>query len=192
MFMSRTILLSFFSLILIAASCKKAEEKPQTATDERTYFSIREFALDQWLSNKGQPYSIVKKVYFNGQVDSLYTNAIEMEWSPVFKSFFETDISDAKFVGKYDFSAFEEPVMGTKNFFYEANDPKLFTRKVQIVADNFSNQVTSIYIEAEKNDRMGSKTIKLFYDVLKSITIQEFETSKTGERKELRVVYEFR
>ena len=79
----------------------------------------------------------------------------------------------------------------TKNFVYEAKDPKLYTCKLMITADAFSDQITTIYIEAQKNDRMGTRDLKLFYSRLEKITISEVETSSTGKRKEMRVEYQF-
>lgn len=175
-------------ILSLICSCSKPGQKQEP---EGTYFSIVEFAKDQWYTYHGQPYSIMKKVYFNGKVDSTITNALDLDWSSVIKVFFETDISDPKFVGQYDFSAFEDTTTVTKSFFYEAKEPKLFTRKLQITADYFTDKIKTIYIEAEKKDRMGTKSIKLFYTPLETISIQELETTKTGQKKELRVVYEF-
>lgn len=185
--------LLFIAFSLTLFSCKKADTAKNEANNELKgeYFSIIEFAQDQWIENRGQPLGIVKKVYFNGTVDSTMTNAIEMDWASVFKVFFETDISDEKFLGQYDFSAFEEQSTTSKSFYYEAKNPKLYTRKLQIMADYFSHKITSIYIEAQKTDRIGTKNIKLFYSPLETISIHEVETSKTGDKKELRVVYEF-
>lgn len=178
-----------FCLLLLSA-CSKTQENEQV-DDGRTYFSIVDFAKDEWAMHGGQAYGIVKKVYFNGKVDSVYTNAFEMDWSPIFKEFFATDISDKKYIGQYNFTAFDDTLTFCRNFFYEANNPKLYTRTVQITSDFYTDKVKSIYIEAEKNNRVGTKNVKLFYIPMQSISIQEWETSKTGQEKELRVVYEF-
>ena len=179
-------------VLCLLTACKKGnDEAAQAAADGRTYFSIAEYAKDQWQNLKGEPWGIKKTVYFDGVVDSSVSNVIEMDWSPVFKTFFETDISKEKFRDKYDFSAFEEKMTSTKNFVYEAKDPKLYTRKLMITADVFSDQITTIYIEAQKNDRMGTRDLKLFYSRLDKITISEVETSSTGKRKEMRVEYQF-
>lgn len=184
-------MMSRFLLVVLLFSCFSCSSPKGEQIPQRTYFSIVDFAKDQWEINHGQPYGIKKTVYFNGTTDSLLTNAIALDWAPIMKVFFETDISKPKFIGEYDFSAFVEPVTSSKNFYYEAKNPKLYTRKLQVTADYQSDQVTSIYIEAEKKDRMGTKTLKLLYTPLQTISIQELETSKTGEKKEMRVVYEF-
>lgn len=153
-------------------------------------FSVADYAREQWELNYGQPYGIIKRVYFNGTVDSLETNVIQMDWTPVFKVFFETDISDDKYDGKYKLSSYRDTAAKTVNFYYEATDPKVYTRKFQITANDINHKITSLYIEAEKDDRLGTKTVRLLYTPLETISIQEMETSKTGQRKELRVVYE--
>lgn len=171
-------------------SCSKKGAVKQEQP-EGSYFSIIEFTTDQWATYHGRPYGMVKKVYFNGKEDSTVTNALEVDWASIIKVFFETDISGDKYLGKYDFSAFADKGNINHNFFYEANDPKVYTRSLQVNADPLDNKIKSIYIEAEKSDRMGTKSVKLFYSPLQTISIQELETTKTGQRREMRVVYEF-
>lgn len=185
---AKKILVAF--VVLMLSACSGRQSVVDNAV-EGTYFSIIEFAQDQWYMHQGQPRSILKKVYFDGKVDSTFTNAFEVDWASVLKVFFETDISDPKYIGQYDFSAFEEKITTSKGFYYEAKNEKLYTRRVHITSDYFNDKVKSIYIEAEKSDRMGTRNLKLYYEPLKSISIHELETSKTGQRKELRVVYEY-
>ena len=59
------------------------------------------------------------------------------------------------------------------------------------MTDYYTDRITSIYIEAEKGSRMGTKSVKVFYTPTDVLSIQELETSKTGERKELKVEYDF-
>lgn len=176
--------------LILLTSCK-SEVKETEGTDGRTYFSVATYIQDQWDANRGQGYGMVKKVYFNGKVDSVFTNAIDLDWAPILKVFFDTDISDPKYIGQYDFSAFDDTLTRSRNFYYEAKDKKLYTRRLHITSNFFTDKITSIYIEAQKNSRVGTKNLKLLYTPLETISIQEWETSKTGEQKELRVVYEF-
>lgn len=185
---AKRLLAAFIVLFLSACSGNKPT---QQETAGGTYFSIIEFAEDQWHMYRGQPRSMVKKVYFDGKTDSTYTNTFEVDWASVLKVFFETDISNPKYIGQYDFSAFEEEITTSKGFYYEAKNNNLYTRRMQITSDFFNDRVKSIYIEAEKTDRMGTKSLKLYYEPLRSISIHELETSKTGQKKDLRVVYEY-
>lgn len=189
----RSMLLRISALLLCSVvlfSCNKPDKK-NTNKPEQSYFSIVQYAKDHWDTYYGQPYGIVKKVYFNGTVDSTVTNAIELDWAPILKVFFETDISDDKYIGRYKFYAFRDKITKTNTFAYEAKEEGLYMQKMHISASNSTDKITSIYIEAQKNDRLGTKTVKLLYTPLETISIQEMETSKTGQRKELRVVYEF-
>lgn len=183
----------FIISVFTLCSCKKTVDPKidPYANINGTYFSIIDFTKDQWATYKGQPFGITKRVTFNGTKDSLMTNAIHLDWASVFKVFFETDLGDRKYLGKYDFSGFADTTSMTKNFIYEANEPKLYTKKLHIIADYFSNKITSIYIEAEKNDRVGTKNVKLFYLPLEKITIHEVEVSKAGKKKDMRVEYDF-
>jgi hypothetical protein len=189
--LQRTIVYSLLCTLLFAC---KPEQKHKTATtkkDGATYFSITQFVLDQWNTFHGQPYGMEKVVEIDGKTDSTLLNAYTMDWGPVFKVFFETDISDPKFLDHYRFSMFEDNATTTRNFYYEAIDDDLFTRKLQISADEFSDKIKSVYIETEKKGRSGVVTQKLLYLPMKTISIQEFEWSTGNKPKDMRVVYRF-
>jgi len=186
----KTVLFTVICIAIFSCSPKKAEVKP-AGNPEATYFSIAQFTVDQWNTYHGQPYGIEKTTYIDGKTDSTLLDAYSMDWAAVFKVFFATDISDPKFLGKYDFTMFEDNATSTRNFYYEAKDKELFTRKFQISADQFTDKVRSIYIETEKKTRWSTVTQKLLYMPLKVISIQEFEWSTGGEPKEMRVEYRF-
>lgn len=181
------------SILFIVAACgnKKQKETPQPDASEGTYFSIRQFVSDQWETFHGQPFAIAKVVTVNGKTDSIMTNADKLDWGSIFKIFFATDISDPKFLGKYDFSQFADDATASNNFYYEAKEPDLFTRKLHIISDDVTNKIKSIYIETEQKTKWGSRIQRLFYIPVKTISIQEFESTTTGDKKELRVEYRF-
>lgn len=182
--------IAFLATIIFLGSCNKPEAGKENEV-EGTYFSIIDFAKDQWATYHGQPYPVVKRVYLNGEVDSVYTNAMDMDWGAIFKTFFETDISDKKYVGEYRFSQFDESKTMTRNYYYEAIEPDLYTRTLNIMANYYTDKISSIYIEAKKKTRLGTKNVKLFYVPMETISIQEMETTRTGENKELRIEYDF-
>jgi hypothetical protein len=185
----RSILLATICIMLCACAEKKPEPKPDIQGG--TYFSIRQFSLDQWNTHHGQPYSIEKTAYMNGKTDSVLLNAYTLDWGAVFKVFFATDISDPKYLDHYNFSMFEDNATTTRNFYYEAKDDDLFTRKFQVSADAFTDKVRSIYVETEKKTRWSTVTQKLLYIPVKVISIQEFEWTGGNEPKELRIEYRF-
>lgn len=180
----------FFVFLVCLVSCNNAEDIPEQKK-EATYFSVIQYAEDQWETFRGQPFGIVKTVDFNGVVDSSVLNSLEMNWSSVLNVFFETDISDPKYLGEYEFTTFDDPKTITRNFYYKAKNKKLYTQTLHLMIDYFTSKVKSIYIEAKKDTRLGTKDVKLFYLPLETISIQELETSKTGDKKELKIVYEF-
>lgn len=172
--------------MLLIASCKKAENVA-VDTSGATYFSITQFTVDQFHTFGGQPYTLHKVVTLNGKTDSSFESAFSMDWASVLKPFLASDISDKKYLDRYNFTLFEDDITDTRNFFYEAKDPKLFTKKLQISSDALNNKIQSIYIETEKN----GKVQKLFYKPVKLIQIQEFESSFLGKDKNLKVEYYF-
>lgn len=181
-------------LPLLFSACFKKEAKKKTDkvdTNGQTYFSIRDFAKDQWKTYNGQPFGILKTVNVNGSVDTVYTNAMDMDLGYVLKVFVESDISSPEMLGKYRFSRFADASTSTINFYYEAKDKGLFTKKLHIMVDNVTMVVKSIYIETEKSTNLNTVTRKLFYQPVETISIQEYETSKVGDTKKMVVEYKF-
>lgn len=183
-------------LVLLAVitlfSCNKPDENSPAATElEGNYFSIKQFAMDQWSTYEGQPYTLEKVVQMNGKKDTTYISALDMDWASVLKVFFDSDISDKKYLERYNFSLFEDDATLTRNFYYEAKEKELFTRKLQIAADEETNKIRSIYIETAKNGTLNDLNQKLYYVPMKLIQIQEFEKSKTGPDKDIRIEYRF-
>lgn len=180
-------------LFIICVSCKGSNPVPKNGSNAGggTYFSVKQFIKDQWDTYHGQPFGLRKTVYLDGKTDSSEISAYDMDWGTVFKTFFDTDISDPKFLDRYNFSSFSDDATDTQNFFYEAKEEGLFTRKLQISADNVNHKIRAIYIETAKKSKWSNFSQKLFYIPLKTISVQEFEWAKAGPSKELRVEYRF-
>ena len=181
-----------FVLFTIISSCKKKAEKDPYADVQGHYFSITQFALDEWNTFSGEPMTLQKTVKVDGKVtDSSYTNTDSLDWTPIFKTFFETDISDRKYLGQYTFTQFDDNQDGTHNFYYEANDKDLLTQKLLITIDQYTNKVKGIYIEKFKKTFGNEITQKLYYKPLKTIQIQTDERPMLGSKKYTIVQYEF-
>ncbi len=181
-------LLTFLAVCSVL-SCKQKEQPVQTG--EGTYFSIIDYVADQWEMNIGQPYGIDKITFINGKPDTLHTNAEQIDWVAIFRVFTATDISDAKYLDKYNFSAYADSVNNTMNFYYDAKDIKLFTQKLYLTANPRNGRISSVYIETRKNNTWGTRTQRLFYIPSTSIVIQEFEAKASGDKKDIRVEYRF-
>src|ERR1044072_9668504 len=132
---------------VICVSCKNNDVHTPKEPDANAGrdVSIKQFIQDQWDTYRGQPFGLKKNVYLNGKTDSSEISAYDMDWGTIFKTFFDTDISDPKFLGRYSFSSFPDDATDTQNFYYEAKEDGLFTRKLQVSADNVSHKIRSIY-----------------------------------------------
>lgn len=178
--------------ILFLFSCKKKEVTKATANAAAgTYFSIKDFTRDQWKTFHGQPFVLHQYVTLNGKTDSTIVSALTMKWSLVFKTFFETDISDPKFLEQYDFTMFEESTTETRTFTYTAKKPELFTQKLQIAADMYNNKIRNIFIETQKQTFWNTQSQKLFYSPLRFIQIQEHNDPLIGGQKDMVIEYKF-
>lgn len=185
-------MLLIFMLMITLFSCKKKEEpKASIDTSNGTYFSIINFTKDQWKTFHGQPYVLHQYITLNGKTDSSIQSALTMKWSAIFKTFFEADISDPKYLEQYDFTMFEEPTTESRTFTYTAKNPALFTKKLQIAADMYNNKIRSIYIETEKQTFWNTQTQKLFYSPVRVIQIQQHNDPLIGMQKDLVIEYKF-
>jgi hypothetical protein len=182
-------------LILLAAclgSCKakkadQAREADKAREGEPTYFSMRQFVRDQWETYKDQPYTFVKYVFKDGKVDSSYVQAPQLEIGYIMEAFVKTDIGQAKFLDKYDFSVIDEGVSITRTYYYEAKEPDLYTRKLHITTDPTNNKIQSIFVDAIDEDGLA---VKLYYAPQRLIRIQE-QKKKAGKLEEVKTEYRF-
>lgn len=178
-------------LTISAISCKKKEELDEFANVRGNYFSIKQFALDEWNTFAGEPFVILKTVRANNHTDSSYTNSDTINWAPIFEVFFATDISNRSFLGKYNFNQFDDNVDRTHNFFYQAKDKDEFTQKLLITIDQYSSKVTGIYIETISHGFWSEVTQKLYYKPMKTIQIQRDERPRLGSKKFTVEQYDF-
>lgn len=180
---------------LIALCCFSCREKeaaaPVTTPSGATYFSIKDFARDQWETFHGKPLMLVEYTTVNGKTDSNVVSALTMKWSEVFKRFFETDIGDPKFLERYNFEMFEEEATQTRTFAYTAKEPELFTQKLQIAADAYTNKIRNVYVETQKQSFWSTKTQKLLYSPMRVVQMQEHTDPLIGFQKDVVVEYKF-
>ena len=182
-------------VVLAASSCKKKKVAAPKPVFTGTYFSIKDYALDEWNTFAHDPFAIIKTVRINdGKTDTTYTNSDTINWAPIFKVFFETDIGDTSFLGKYKYTQFPDNQDGTMNLFYEVADPDdddLFTRKLLITADQYTRKIKGIYIETSKKDFFGERTQRLYYSPMKTIQIQTDNKPVLGSNTLTIIQYDF-
>lgn len=180
-------------LFIFASGCRKKEKDPY-ANLKGNYFSIRQFALDEWNTFAGEPFTLTKTTRINGILkDSTTTSSDTLNWGTIFNVFFATDISDRKYLGQYKFTQFDDNADDTHNFFYEANpeDEDLYTRKLLITISSYNQRVKGIYIEAMKKNILGETTYKLYYKPLVTIQMQTIEKPVLGSKKHTVTEYTF-
>ncbi len=178
-------------ILLVITACKTKQTDVKQPEDNGRYFSIADYAMDQVNTYYGQPYGMLKITFAEGKSDTLYTNTEKIDWAAILRIFFATDISDKKYLDRYNFSEFADTMSNTNNYYYEAKEKELFTQKLHITTNPRSNLINSIYIETSKNQSLDNRTQRLYYIPGKSIIIQEFESGNTGDDKEVRVEYQF-
>lgn len=195
--MSRYKILTRLCSLAVIVCCLSCSSKPEPmapyGNQERGlgYFSVNQFIQDQWAIYHGQAFPITRITYLNGEVDSGYTHALALNWGPILQPFIESDISDPDWVGQYTFSHFFDDITQTQNYYYEAKDPDLFTRRLQISVEPFSQKIQSLFIETQETSFWTSRNRKLLYLPLELISIQEEEAHFIGPSKEFRIEFHF-
>jgi hypothetical protein len=170
-------------------SCK--EDEPDLFNNTKgSYLSIKKYAIDEWRNHIGDMVAFKKTVTLNGKTDSSYTNVLKMDWAEITKVFFETDISDHKFLGKYNFNQFDDDDGQTHNFFYIAKEKDLYTQRFLITMDANSGLVKGIYIKTIKKSFWNEQEQQLTYLPFRSIMIQQYDKPLIGKKKELVIKYQ--
>ena len=179
-------------LVLGVSSCKEDSPGDQMAKMGIGYFSVNQYMYDQWRQHNGNGFSILKTVRHDGKTDSTYTNSEKLDWSELVAVFQETDISDKEMLGHYKFTQYEDQEDNTVNFFYQAIDDYLFTRKLLISADPRTSHIKAIYIETFNHSMIfGDEDQKLFYASDKIVQIQKSKVPVFGKKTSSFVQYEF-
>ena len=127
----------------------------------------------------------------NGKKDTGFVSAEKLDWSSVLDPFLASDIGDTSFLGKYKCSVFDEYATNSKVYYYEAIDPNVFTRLLQVNFDLENRHINGIYIETFEKTNFGDRAHRLIYRDGEVIDIREIEHSKLLPSKNLAVSYRF-
>lgn len=149
------------------------------------------FIKDQYDIYYGQPLTLYQITTVNGKQDSALVNVNTMDWGMILSTFFAADIGYPRFLGHYRSELIDDPLTGTRTRTYEAKDPDLFTRRVDINVDPSNNRIQSVYIETAKEENGLHKQQKLLYIPLNLIQIQEDDSGRPDSTKSLRIEYKF-
>ncbi len=174
-----------------------AEEKQPAMVEQEvdttiSYFSLKQYFIDQWSSRSGNPYTILKLNTVNGKrTDSVYIPMDEALWRSMIAPFEAADISNKRFLGYYKFQSFDDETSQSTHLYYEATSPLLYTQKMDISADIQTNLVLSVYVETQNIQDDHQVFRKLQYVPDKLVQIQEFEKTEGQPEKTTRLVYKF-
>lgn len=193
-FMRLRILLLFIPVLFLFSCKRNAGNKGDVSrgTDtSQSYFPLARFVTGQMHLYNGQPISLYRIEKKGEQRDTAIVNSLTMDWALIIRAFRGADISDPKFVGRYNVSFFEEDVTGNRTLVYEAREPELFTRQLQVTIDPLTGNVVSIYVETAENGTWRSTSQHLLYKANKLIQIQQDDNPMFGKRKKIHVDYRF-
>jgi hypothetical protein len=179
------------STVFFTTACRLGADSNRVVSKDSTYFSMKQFEVDQAQLYGGTPLSLYRIAYLDDKKDTTIVNFMNMDWASIFRTFSAADISDPKFIGHYVFNAFDDETTGSRSYVYTAADAKQFTRLLQINTDPSNDRITSLYIETAKHSFLGSTTQKLLYVPLHIIQIQESVHNLIGPTRNLRIDYRF-
>lgn len=186
-----SIFLMFMGLLFSACKKNKVNQKAIAAANGETYFSIRQFAKDQFNTYWEQPFSFQRITKSNEKADTALITTEQMNWEEILAPFFAADIGKTDLVGQYDFTIINEDATVSKIYHYQAKNPELHTQQFQVVTDPFNDRIKSIYIETKEKNWWKETTEKLYYAPLKVIQIQSFESYLVGKSEQKLLEYRF-
>ncbi len=176
----------------MAAGCKEKTPGSEHKSEDGTYFSMRRFAQDQWTTHLGEPILLMKTVRVDdGITDTSYASSDTLNWGEIFAYFFKAEICSPEFLDRYKFSQFEDDMDDSYNFFYEALEQDLYTRKLLLTTERENMMAKGIYVDAVEKSLLSEKNIKLYYKPMKRIQIQVTEKPMFGKKKHTVTEYEF-
>lgn len=180
------------AFLLLSVSCtNRARYEAVPEKEHPPHFPMRQYAKDQWDTYYRQPYTLYRIITLNGRTDSALVNFFVMDWGAILKTFCDADIGDPKFFGKYRMSMFDDNYTGNRSFVWEALEPDLFTRQLQVSIDPTTNHILSVYAETFRKETFHEQTQKLLYRPLRVIQIQEATHATFGGARSLRIEYRF-
>ena len=193
-------------LMLSLFACKEkqnstsAKKEPESQAGQQVqdtaagdaYFSIKDFFNDQWKTRKGIPYTLLRVVNLNGQIDSSFVDLDSTLWAQLRSPFDAADISDKKYMGQYNFEMFDDESSQSANLNFDAKTPELFLQKMYINADQFSHLVRSVYMETKTARDGYIHNQKLTYIPDNIIQIVEYEKATATPVKNLKIEYRYK
>lgn len=177
-------------LLLSFAACNSDKNKyPKGYEEGDEYFSTVDFFKDQWKSRDNYTYVFAKVTKVNGVVtDSTIVNWSETLFAEIAAPFEKADISDPKFLGKYNIDFIKEE---DNTVMYTANDEDLYTQKIILTFDGENSKVRSLYIETREDGLMNMDKKNLLYLPDNTTQFVEFKKAAMSKSEQIITTYKF-
>lgn len=182
-------------LALIFASCAPAppsteDDRPRDGSD--SYFPLTYFIREQYALYFGEPFTVERILSLNGKRDSSTVRAATADWAAITRPFFAADISPKRFIGRYEYSQFDDLATSQRIRSYEAKEPGLRTRQLLVNTDlEHDHLVRSIFIATREESFWSTREQKLYYMPGRNISIGETTRSRLGPDKDMHAEYRF-
>lgn len=183
----------FFFFLLFAAACAPAppsteDDRPRDGSD--SYFPLTYYIREQYALYFGEPFMVERILTLNGKRDSSLIRAGDADWAAIVQPFFTADISPKRFVGKYEYSQFDDLATSQRIRSYEAKEPGLRTRQLLVNTDLENDHlVRSVFIATREESFWSTREQKLYYMPGRHISISETTRSRLGPDKDLHAEY---
>lgn len=182
--------LFFLFAVIFSVGCDRENDRKPNSGE--VYFSVSQFLDDQWANRLGgQPLVLRRISRFNGRTDSNFVPLDTILWEKIRSKLDAGDISDPKFLGQYEFTFLEETVTSSFTLLYEAQKPDLFTQKLSVEVDAFTERIRNVYMETARETRVYTIRQKIFYVPGRLIQIHETESGFASPEKDLLIEYHF-
>ena len=184
------ILLSLFLAACSSAPPSSEDDRPRDGSD--SYFPLTYYIREQYALYFGEPFIMERILTLKGERDSSVVRAATADWAAIAQPFFTADISPKRFIGRYEYSEFDDLATSQRIRSYEAKEAGLRTRQLLVNTDLENDRlVRSIFIATRENSFWNTREQKLYYLPGRYISIGETVRSRLGPDKNLRAEYRF-
>ncbi len=166
--MKSTTLFFLFSTLLI--SCVNSGD--YQGDSMMNYPDMNLIVKDYLSEYEKSPHTFLKLDIRNGKKDSSYVKANDINWKEIHSFFNKANLYQKKLDKQYTITVISDTINPIMTLLYTSINPRNYTQKLSINAENIDNKIKSIYLETKDNGFFFSEERKVLYVVGRTLQIQ--------------------
>jgi hypothetical protein len=178
-----------FLLATIAISC--TDSGKYQGDSMMNYPDLNLVVKDYLLEYEKLPNTFLKLEIEKGKKDSSYVKASDIKWEEIHTYFDRANLYQKELDKQYSITVMSDTLNPIMTLLYTSINPKNFTQKLSINAENIDNKIKSIYMETRDNGFFYSEEKKVLYVVGRTLQIQQTTKKPFSAAKKKIIQYIF-